>query len=73
MYIWQPTVHLEQNIFEAILIEVGSSQLYASVGTFWVQISQLVEVQWDFELSEEFEIGIIFLQTQRFYRFHTFF
>ena len=55
------------------LIEVGSSHLYASFGTFCVQIGQLVEVQWDFKLSEEFEINVIFHQKQRFYRFHTFF
>ena len=37
---WQPTVHVPQNIFEKTLIEVGSSHLYASFGTFWVQIDQ---------------------------------
>ena len=61
------------NIFEKSLIEVGSSHLYASFGTFWVQLGQLVEAQWDFKLSEEFEIDVIFLRKQRFYRFHTFF
>ena len=29
--------------------------------------------QWDFKLSEEFEIDVIFLRKQRFYRFQTFF
>ena len=69
----QPTVHFQQIIFEITFIEVGSSHLYASFGTFWVQIGQLVEAQWDFKLSEEFEIDVIFLRKQRFYRFHTFF
>ena len=38
------------------LIEVGSSHLCASFGTFCVQIGQLVEAEWDFKLLEEFEI-----------------
>ena len=59
--------------FEKTLIEVDSSHLYASFGTFWVQIGQLVEAQWDFKLSEEFEINVIFLRKRRFCRFHTFF
>ena len=61
------------NYFWKISLKVGSSHLYASFGTFWVQIGQLVEAQWDFKLSEEFEIDVIFLRKQRFYRFHTFF
>ena len=63
------TEQLLDIIFEKTLIEVGSSHLYASFGTFCVQIGQLVEVQWGFKLSEEFEIDIIFLRKQRFYRF----
>ena len=55
-------VHVQQNIFEKTLIEVGSSLLYASFGIFWVQIGQLVEAQWDFKLLEEFEIDVIFLR-----------
>ena len=47
-------------------IEVGSSHLYASFGTFCVQICHLFEAQWDFKLSEEFEIDVIFLRKQRF-------
>ena len=31
---WQPTVYVQQNIFEKILIEVCSPYLYASFGTF---------------------------------------
>ena len=72
---WQPTVHVHQNIFEKTLIEVGSSRLYASFGSFCVQIGQLFEAhsaQWDFKLSEEFEIDVIFHRKQWFYRFQTF-
>ena len=46
---WKPTVHVQQNIFEKSFIEVGSSHLYASFGTFCVQIDQLFEAQWVFE------------------------
>ena len=49
---WQQTVHVQQNIFEKTLTELGTSHLYASFGTFWVQIGQLVEAQWKFERSE---------------------
>ena len=38
-------VLLEPNGYKKTLIEVGSSHLYASFGTFWVQIGQLVEAQ----------------------------
>ena len=55
------------------LTKDSSSHLYASFGTFWVQIGQLFEVQWDFKLWEEFEIDVIFLWKQRFDRFQTFF
>ena len=51
---WQPTVHVLQNVFEKNLIEVGSSHLYASFGTFCVQIGQLFAAQWVFKHSEEF-------------------
>ena len=46
---WQPTVHAPQIYFEKTLIKAGSSHLYASFGTFCVQIGQLFEVQWVFE------------------------
>ena len=36
-------------IFEKTLTEVGSLHLYASFGTFYVQIGQLFEAQWVFE------------------------
>ena len=35
--------------FWKTLIEVGSSHIYASFGTFWVKIGQLFEAQWVFE------------------------
>ena len=38
-------VHLQQNVFEIVLIEVCSSHLYASFGTFCVQIGQFFEAQ----------------------------
>ena len=62
---WQPLVQVQQNIFEKTVIEVYSSHLYASFGTFYVQIGQLFEAQWDFKLSEEIED--IFLRKQRIY------
>ena len=52
--IQQPTVHVQQNIFGKTLIEVCSPYLYASYGTFCVQIGQLVAEQWVFEHLEEF-------------------
>ena len=33
---WQPTVRVQQNIFEKTFIKVGSSHLYASFDTFCV-------------------------------------
>ena len=65
---WQMTFHMQQ-----FHMQVRSSHLYASFGTLCVQIGQLFEAQWDFELSEEFEFDVIFLRKQRFYRFHKFF
>ena len=49
---WQPTVHIQQNIFEKTLIEVGSSHLYPSFGTFCVQIGQLFEAQRVWKMHE---------------------
>ena len=60
-------------LFLKTSIEIVSSRLYASFGTFWVQIGQLVKAQWDFKLSEEIEIDGIFLLKQRFNHFPTFF
>ena len=57
----QPTAHLQQDIFGKTLIQVCSLHLYASFGTFWVQIGQLFAPQWVFEHSEEVEIGDILM------------
>ena len=37
---WQPTIHAQQNIFEKNLIEVGSSHLYASFASKFVNYSR---------------------------------
>ena len=50
----QPSAHVQQNIFGKTLIEVCSLHLYASFGTFCVQIGQLFAPQWVFKHSEEF-------------------
>ena len=42
-------MHLQQNLFEKIHIEVGSSHLYAPFGTFCVQFGQILEAQRVFE------------------------
>ena len=55
------------------LIKVDSSRLNASFGTFYVEIGQLFVAQWDFKISDEFEIDVIFLQKQRFDRFSNIF
>ena len=44
--IWQPTIHVQQIFFQKTLPEVCSSNLYASFGTFCVQIGQLLAAQW---------------------------
>ena len=38
-------IHVQQNIFEQTLIEVVILHLYASFGTFYLQIDQLFEAQ----------------------------
>ena len=41
---------VQQNIFEQpLMIKVGSLNLYASFGTFWIQIGQSFDSQWAFE------------------------
>ena len=57
---WQPTVYVPQNIFEKPLIEVGSLHIYASFGTFCVQISQLFEASTE-SLWKMYENGKIAL------------
>ena len=52
---WQTTVHVQQNIFEKSLTEVGSPHIYASIGTFCTQIGQLFAPQWVFEHFEELQ------------------
>ena len=50
----QPIAHVQQIFFGKTLIEVGSSHLYASFGTFCIQIDQVFAPQWVFKHSEEF-------------------
>ena len=59
---WQ-ALFMYNNIF---LKKTFSPNLYASFGTFCVQISQLFEAEWVFKLSKEFEIDDIFLRKQKF-------
>ena len=56
------TIHKQQIIFEKDLIEVGSSHLYASFGTFCVQIGLSFESLWDLKLLSDLEIDLIFLK-----------
>ena len=51
---WQPTAYVQQNIFEETIIEGCNPYLYASFGTFCVQIGQLFASQWVLKQSEEF-------------------
>ena len=46
----QPTAPIQQNIFGKTSIEACSLHLYASFGTFYVKIDQLLEAQWVFEV-----------------------
>ena len=55
---WPPTVHVQQSIFVKNLMEVGSSYLYASFCTFYVQIGQFLKAQWVFEKSENVKIAV---------------
>ena len=48
--IWQPTIDVQQSIFEKIRIKVCSTHLYASFGTFCAYIGQLFETQRVFEV-----------------------
>ena len=54
-YFWQPSIHVEQNIFEKTPIEVCSPYLYASFGTFCDQIDQSFEAEWVFEVRLEID------------------
>ena len=53
----QPTAHVQQNIFAKTPIEVCSSHLYASFGTFYAKIGQLLEAQWVFEIGTYVDSG----------------
>ena len=63
---WQPTDQVQQNIFEKTFTEIGSSHLYASFGTFCVQIGNFLEAQWvfskgyddNFEFFRKFKISL---------------
>ena len=63
----------KQNIFEKTHIVVGSWNLYASFGTFCVQISRFCEEQWVSEHSEESRNRRHFLWKQRFIDVQAFF
>ena len=47
--IWQPAVHVQQNVFWRIIVKDCNAHLHASFGTFCVQIGRLFEAQWVFE------------------------
>ena len=51
---WQPTIHVQQNIFENTSVEVCNSHLHASFGTFCVKICQFVAAQRAFKHSKMF-------------------
>ena len=55
----EPTVHVQQNFFEKNLLEVGSSHLYASLGTFYVQIGLLFEAQRVWKMYENCKIAVL--------------
>ena len=54
---WQPTIHLQQNIFEKTCIKVGSWKLYASFAAFLRPNWSIIRGPVNFELSEEIEIS----------------
>ena len=59
----RPTVHVQQNIFQKMFIEVGSSHLYASFGTFCESLN----------IRKNSEIDDIFLRRQLIVDFQTYF
>ena len=70
---WQPTVHVQQNIFEKLLKELVAhvfTVLLAHLASKLVNHSRHSET---LKLSDEFVIDAIFLRKQRLYRFQTFF
>ena len=50
MNFWQPTVHVQQNIFEKTLKEVCSAHFNASFSTFSARIGHLFEAHGVFEI-----------------------
>ena len=70
---WQPTVHLQQNVFDKTLIEFVRSHLCASFGTFCVQIGQLFAAQWVFKHLKEFRNWRHFPSITAFCRFSNIF
>jgi len=55
---------MQQNIFEKILIEVGSSYLFVFFGAFFVPIGQLFEAQKHFKLLKKIKMVVIILRKQ---------
>ena len=53
--LWQPTAPIQQKIFGKTSIEVCSSHLYASFGTFYAKIGQFFEAEWAFELCPKID------------------
>ena len=56
-----------------IFLKKALIEVDRSFGTFCVQIGQVFKSRWDFIPSKNFEINLIFLKKQRFYRFQRFF
>ena len=69
MNFWQPRRPIIYN--KIILKKHLKYWTLISLRFFCVQGGQSFEAQWDFKLSEDFEINDIFLRTQRFDRFKT--
>ena len=55
---------------ESTLLHTYVLNEYFTADRSW-SIGQLVEAQWDFKLSEEFEIDVIFLQFLQFSKTHS--
>ena len=51
-------VHVQQDIFEKTILEVGTSHLYASFGIFFVQIGQSFEGKNDVDFEFFLKIKI---------------
>ena len=42
---WQASAHVKRSILGKLLTKIFSPELYASFGTFWVQIGQVLDLQ----------------------------